>query len=237
MQQIQGILYYLTTNIRYAFTIFWLIFSSFLALTFVLDFIFGTEESVIQFNFSFPIYIFASVVGFVIVKNMLTYLIKMGATRKQLYVGVIIFFVGLAVVNALIANILEMMFKFIVNAEVQGGLTISDGIATHTFTHIADFLNNNSLLYKVFIDSSISFFLFVLYFFIGLLFYRYGLLGGFSFFGTVILVLIFGLTQGYLIDYLVDLFMNFSIVFFYQLTLVTLGIYLLSYLLLRRFTV
>lgn len=161
----------------------------------------------------------------------------MGATRKQLYGGVIIFFVGLAVVNALIANILEMMFKFIVNAEVQGGLTISDGIAAHTFTHIADFLNNNSLLYKVFIDSSISFFLFVLYFFIGLLFYRYGLLGGFSFIGTVILVLIFGLTQGYLIDYLVDLFMNFSIVFFYQLTLVTLGIYLLSYLLLRRFTV
>lgn len=161
----------------------------------------------------------------------------MGATRKQLYVGVIIFFVGLAVVNALIANILEMMFKLIVNAEVQGGLTISDGIAAHTFTHIADFLNNNSLLYKVFIDSSISFFLFVLYFFIGLLFYRYGLLGGFSFIGTVILVLIFGLTQGYLIDYLVDLFMNFSIVFFYQLTLVTLGIYLLSYLLLRRFTV
>ena len=81
-KQLQGIMYYLSTGIRSALTIFWAILAFFLILTLMIHFL--VEGTVIAFNLSFPIYIFAGVIGFITVKGVLPYLIKVGANRINL---------------------------------------------------------------------------------------------------------------------------------------------------------
>lgn len=236
-RQLQGILYYLVTDIRYAFTIFWIIIGAFLSLTIILDLVIGSDGTSIHFNFAFPIYIFASVVGFITVKSTMTYLIKMGATRKMIYVAAVIYFIALAFVNALIANGLDFFLKRVLKSEIGSGIFFIEGEETFQFKHIADFLGENNYLYQIVVDTSISFFFLTIYFIIGLIFYRYGLIGGFGFVGIIIFTIIIGLANGWIIDFFVGIFSDFSIVFFYQLVLVGFVIYLLSYLLLRRLTI
>lgn len=236
-RQLQGILYYLVMNVRHAFTIFWIILSVFFLLTLVIHFMLGVEGATIHFNFSFPIYIFATAIGFFIVKNTLPYLIKMGATRKLIFLGVVIYFIGFALVNSLIANVLAFLLRIITKSEVGGIFVYTDGELSTQFNHIADFLEKDNFLYQVIVDTSLLFFFIVAFFIIGLLFYRYGLLGGFTFVGIIIFTIIFGIANGWLVDFFIDIFSDFSIVFFYQLSLVGFGIYLLSFLLLRRFTI
>lgn len=238
-RQLRAILYYLVTDIRYSFSVFWMVIGAFLLLSVVIEFILGTQDSntIIHFNFSFPIYIFASVVGYLTVKKVMTYLIKMGATRKMIFIGVFIFFIGLSIVNALISNSLDALIRFVVKSDIQGGIVITDGLTQSSFHHIADFIGKNNILNQIIVDSAISFFFIIVYFLIGLIFYRFGLIGGIIFVGIIIFTFIFGMANGWLIDFFIDVFRDFSIVFFYQLSLVGFVVYLITYLLLRRFTI
>lgn len=236
-RQLQGILYYLATDIRYAFTIFWMIIGSFLLLSLMINLIIGNENSVVHFTFSFPIYIFSAAAGFITVKNTIPYLVKMGATRKVIYISTVIFFIGLALVNSLIANGLDFLIKQILKSDVSSGIFLIEGEKTIQFNHIADILGGNNYLYQIIVDTSISFFFLTVLFIIGLVFYRFGLIGGFSFVGIVIFSIIFGLANGWIIDFLLHISTDFSIVFFYQLAFVGFVIYLFSYLLLRRLTI
>jgi len=93
-RELQGVLYYYLTNVRHAFLIFWLVIVAIFILSIVLDALVGGDDMTIHFNLSFPIYIFAAALGFIVVKSTLPYLIKMGATRKIIYIGTVIFFIG-----------------------------------------------------------------------------------------------------------------------------------------------
>lgn len=234
-KQLQGIMYYLSTGIRSALTIFWAILAFFLILTLMIHFL--VEGTVIAFNLSFPIYIFAGVIGFITVKGVLPYLIKVGANRINLYIGVAIFFIALSIFNSIIANILFSTATTLLGPNYEAMFSVSDGETTVYLHHLADILENNGWFSRVVIDTSISFFLLTVFFISGLIFYRYGLIGGFSFSGIIIFSFIIGLSNGWLIDFFVYIFENFSIVFFYQLTAVAFLIYLLSFFLLRRFTI
>ena len=236
-RQIQGSLYYLSTDIRYSLAIFWIILGSLLLLTVMADWIFGGEEVTFSFNLSFPIYIFAGIAGFLTVKGAFTYLVKMGVTRKALFISTVIYFLGLSLLNAFIANLLEFITTFMVRSNVGNIFIITDGDIDYEMNHLADLLATNTWFTRIIIDTSISFFLLSAFLVIGLIFYRYGLIGGFSFVGLFIFTIIFGVTNGWLIDFFVHIFSDFSIVFFYQLMFVGLGVYLLSYLLLRRLTI
>ncbi|HLR72206.1 MAG TPA: hypothetical protein VK085_12350 [Pseudogracilibacillus sp.] len=87
------------------------------------------------------------------------------------------------------------------------------------------------------IDSSITFFLMAVAFMIGLVFYRYGLIGGFGIIGVAMVVIVFGISRGWLLDFFINILSDFSFVFFYQLFAIGLIVYLASFILLRRITV
>lgn len=235
-RELQGVLYYYLTNVRHAFLIFWLVIVAIFILSIVLDALVGGENMTIHFNLSFPIYIFAAALGFIVVKSTLPYLIKMGATRKIIYIGTVIFFIVFSSINALLANALNWLLRKLTKSEIGGGFIYMNGEQTTTFNHIADFLERDNFLYQIIVDLSLSFFFITVFFIIGLMFYRFGLLGGFLFVGVIAFTFIYGMADGWLAEFFIDIFSDFTIAFFYQLALVGFGVYLLSFFLLRRYT-
>lgn len=235
-RELQGVLYYYMTNVRHAFLIFWLVIVAIFILSIVLDALVGGENMTIHFNLSFPIYIFAAALGFIVVKSTLPYLIKMGATRKIIYIGTVIFFIVFSSINALLANALNWLLRKLTKSEIGGGFIYTNGEQTTTFNHIADFLERDNFLYQIIVDLSLSFFFITVFFIIGLMFYRFGLLGGFLFVGVIAFTFIYGMADGWLAEFFIDIFSDFTIAFFYQLALVGFGVYLLSFFLLRRYT-
>src|SRR5699024_3443391 len=109
--------------------------------------------------------------------------------------------------------------------------------STMTNYHLGDFLGENSWITRVFIDTSISFFFLAVMFIIGLIFYRFGLIGCFSFIGAGVIIFILGMFIGWLLDFFATIFRDFSIIFFYQLLVTGILIYLVSFLLIRRITI
>lgn len=235
-RELQGVLYYYMTNVRHAFLIFWLVIVAIFILSIVLDALVGGDDMTIHFNLSFPIYIFAAALGFIVVKSTLPYLIKMGATRKIIYIGTVIFFIVFSSINALLANALNWLLRKLTKSEIGGGFIYTNGEQTTTFNHIADFLERDNFLYQIIVDLSLSFFFITVFFIIGLMFYRFGLLGGFLFVGVIAFTFIYGMADGWLAEFFIDIFSDFTIAFFYQLALVGFGVYLLSFFLLRRYT-
>src|SRR5699024_9652946 len=84
-KQLNGSLYYLVANVRYSFIIFWIILMVMFAVTIISALL--VPDSVISFQLAAPIYVFAAVIGFWTVKNAFPYLIKMGSTRKNIFLS------------------------------------------------------------------------------------------------------------------------------------------------------
>ena len=237
-RQLKASLYYLSTDAKYNLTYFWSILISVLLLTIIVDVIFS-GDGVISFNFSFAIYIFVAIMGYVTIKNTIPYIIKMGSTRKNIFLAMGIYFIGIATLNALLANtiqfIVTLFYKLFGNRTVlnKAMFTVSDGTESINFNHIAFFIQDTWLT-RVIIDIAISLFLISVMYFIGLIFYRFGVVGGLLFLGGLMLTFIFGMSEGWLLNLIIIIFKDFSILFFYQLVLIALVVYLLSYLILRR---
>lgn len=235
-KQLKGGLYYLFANVRYSLTVFWTILLVILLVTIVLTLL--LPDSVVSFQLAVPVYVFAAVIGYWIVKNAFPYLIKMGSTRINLILSFGIYGFLLAFLNAILANTINNFVTLLIGTERNtGALTVTENGSTMTFNHVGEFLGENTWIMRVFIDTSISFFLLAVMFIIGLIFYRYGLIGGFSFLGVVAITIVFGFSKGWLLDFFIAIFENFSFAFFYQLFAVGIIIYLFSFFLLRRLTV
>lgn len=235
-KQLKGGLYYLFANVRYSLTVFWTILLVILLVTIVLTLL--LPDSVVSFQLAVPVYVFAAVIGYWIVKNAFPYLIKMGSTRINLILSFGIYGFLLAFLNAILANTINNFVTLLIGTERNtGALTVTENGSTMTFNHVGEFLGENTWIMRVFIDTSISFFLLAVMFIIGLIFYRYGLIGGFSFLGVVAITIVFGFSKGWLLDFFIAIFENFSFAFFYQLFAVGIFIYLFSFFLLRRLTV
>ncbi|QGS68275.1 hypothetical protein CV093_05680 [Oceanobacillus sp. 143] len=89
---------------------------------------------------------------------------------------------------------------------------------------------------RVVIDTAFLFFLFSLFSVLSLLFYKHGLLGGGIVVGVLVVVLLLGLAQGWIVDFITDVYSTIDLIFFYQMLGVGVVIYCLSFLLLRRIT-
>lgn len=239
--QFKGLLYYGFVNIRYSLTIFWLILIGILLFSFGVELILGPDEDTsIYFTFSGPLYVFSMIMGYWMVKNMLPYLLKMGSNRMNLYVGYGILFLALSIFNAVMGNTINSLTtKYYGTAGTMMKFTVNNGDETTRvqFNHLADFVAQNDWFHRVMIDISLSFFFITVSFMIGLVFYRYRLLGGFSFLGVLFLAFIIAGAKGWIVELIVHLYHNFSFLFFYQLFGIGVFIYLLSYLLIRRVTI
>src|SRR5690625_6808867 len=95
--QLKGTLFYLYTNVRFTLIIFWIIISTILALSLITSYF--MSEGTISFQLSFSVYVFCTIIGTWTVKNAIPYSIKLGSTRKNLYVSLGIYFLGFALFN------------------------------------------------------------------------------------------------------------------------------------------
>ncbi|MBO1001483.1 hypothetical protein ACFSKI_15670 [Pseudogracilibacillus auburnensis] len=231
-EQLKGSIYYLSSEIRYSLSVFWSILLSLLALSIFIDLLF--KETNVVFTLAFPVYIYSAIAGQILVKSGVPYLIKMGSTRKNVFISFAVHFLGLAMVNAIIANTTYLIVQLIY--KVVG---VNEGTAILNTQPPPFGLNlfQDTWFTRFVIDSSICFILLVCSFILGLIFYRYGLIGGFSTIGVLLLLLIFGISNGWLIKLFLPIFADFNLSFFFQLFLFSILLYLFSYLLLRKFTI
>src|SRR5690625_3002539 len=133
-----------------------------------------------------------------------------------------------------IFKIVSIIYK---SGGINGALSIYINGNEQQINHISQFLGHDSIFSRITIDSTISFFLFCGFFFSGLIFYKYGVVGGISFSVLVFLFIIYAGNVGWLETLFIYLFSDFGVTFFYQMFAVGIVFYLLSFLLLRRLTI
>src|SRR5699024_11208115 len=131
MKDIKGVIYYLMTNVRYPFMIFWTILLSIFALSILFSFVTSNEQ--VLFQASITIYIFCLVLGMWTVKNTIPYLLKMSVKRKLIYISIGIYFLMIAIVQALLANALIKIIDLIGKRAISGDVTLYTGQEEFSF--------------------------------------------------------------------------------------------------------
>lgn len=179
------------------------------------------------FSLTGPIYVFFGIWGFLAVKEFIPFSIKLGATRKQIWLALGMFFLSLSIIQALFASLLQEVV-LLVNKAIR--------VDAFMFLHLAYFLDDRWYI-RMMIDSMMFFFFFAFVLVIGLLFYKYGMIGGGIGLGLIGLTLLIGIAKGWLIDAVVELFSQVELTFFIQMFVVGFVLYLLSYLFIRRMTI
>lgn len=233
-QQFYGSTYLITTYMRKNVILFWIILLAFFFITGVAGLLIGGKNVTVSFDFSIPIYIFGAIVGFVIVKNCVPYLIKMGSTRTNVFLSFGAAFLGISLLNSILANTINLLSEKVLGLIKSGVFVIYTGDEEISFTHIAELISEDTLLNRVIIDLSISFFLISCMFLLGLIFFRFGPVGGFLSLGAFFIIFLLSISNGWLEKVFVNLFTQFEFSFFYKTFLAGLFIYALSFLLFRR---
>src|SRR5690625_4887117 len=113
--QLKGLLYYFQTHMKRSFLIFWSILLGITIVTLIAAYILRNEDGVMTITLTMPMYFFCAIYGFVIVKQWIPYFIKIGATRKNIFLGLGIFFAGVASIYSLMATILQSAISFLVD--------------------------------------------------------------------------------------------------------------------------
>lgn len=226
-KQIKGLVYFYLTNMRHSLIIFWSILLSTILISFIASYLLRDTDGVFMLLLSGPVYIYFSVYGYYIVKNWLPFVIKIGATRKNIFISFALFFTSLATIFSLITIIIQ---------ESLLPLARWLDMDIFSFIHLATLLND-TWYERLFIDITVCLFLFVTSFLIGLINYRYGLLISGSFIGLLFLMSMFGMFRGWLIDFFMYIYSNFDLLLFVKVGVVSIAIYVITWLFLRKATV
>ncbi|MFB4169992.1 hypothetical protein [Virgibacillus sp. JSM 102003] len=226
-RQLKGLLYFFITDIRYSILIFWTILLSILVVSLAFAyFLTDVEDGMMTLSLTGPMYIYCGILGFLTVKESVPFSIKMGATRKNVFVSLGIFFLSISLFMGTAASILQEIVK--VFAEITG-------IDTFSFLHLAYFVDNTWYT-RILIDTSVMFFFLALMFVVGLLFFKYGFAGGGSFLGVLVVLLLISIAKGWIVDFFINLFSDIDLAFFYQMLGLGFVVYCVSFLFLRRIT-
>lgn len=226
-QSFKGLVYFFLVELRRPLIIFWTILFSILFVSLVFSYYLSQiEQGPLFFSLTGPLYVFFSIMGFICVKEFIPFSIKMGATRGQIWSAIGVFFLGLAVVQAIFASIIQ---------EVVWEIMEWIGIDAFRFLHPAFFVTENWYTH-IMIDVGIFTFLFVISYLIGVVFYKYGLLGGGSLLGAILLVLLMTIATGWLGEFVGEIISDMSAIFYIQMFAVGIALYLCSWLFLRKIT-
>ena len=229
-KQIKGLLYFYINDIRYSFMIFWTILLAILVVTEIITyFLVNVEDAFMTLTLTGPMYVYCFILGYLAVKEIIQFSLKVGATRKNIFISMGLLFFIIAVFKSIVARILAVIVTT-VNGQI--------GIDAHNFMllHLAQF-TDDTWYNRFIIDVSIMFFGLSLMFLIGLLFYRFGLAGGGSILGITFVLVLLGLATGTLVDFFINLAQSFDMMLFYQLFGISIIIYGLSFFLLRKITI
>lgn len=226
-RQIKGLLYFYFTDIRHSLTIFWSILMGILAVSLLLVYVLVGDDGFMTFALTGPMYVYCAVYGFLSAKEFIPYSIKMGATRKNMMVSLAIFF-----------GVISISFS-IIGTVIQEGITLLNevfGINTFMFLHLSYFLTD-TMLSRIVIDAFIMMFFFSLMFIVGLLLYKFGLAIGGTVIGAFFLTFIVGLSKGWVAEGVIKLYKGLDMTYFWKLGIISVVIYSLSWLFLRRITI
>lgn len=224
----KGLLYFYMTENRFSLTVFWIVLLSSMFLSMGIDFVLLKNDINSQMIFALPmaLYVYCGIIGFLTVKENIPFSIKIGSTRRNIFFSLGIFFIGISIAMALFSNTIQGVIEhFYKRSNYQG----------FKFVHLADIINDSWGM-RVLVDASFMFFLFSFFFLIGLMFYKYGLLGGGSFVAILVLFLITGFSAGWLDEFIIKQVEQLSALWFGKLSIVTIILYALTWFLLRRIT-
>src|SRR5690554_5952307 len=113
-RQMKGLLYFYFADIRHSLTVFWTILMSIVVVTLIITyFLSNIEGGFMTLSITGPMYIFCGIVGFLAVKDFIPFSIKRGATRKNIYFSLAIFFLGLSLVKSVVGSILQLIVEYI----------------------------------------------------------------------------------------------------------------------------
>lgn len=226
--QVKGMLYYYTQDQKYNSKIFWTILIAItLATSIIAYFLMDVEGTQFYWAFPFATYTNVCIIAFQTVKKDVPFGLKMGAIRKNIFLSYIYFFLGYSLFMSVAGNTLQLVLE---------GLHNVFGVSNYIFSHPAMLLTDTWLT-RTIIDTFFMFFLMAVLFLVGLIFYRSGLLGGGIFLGVFLVVSLYGLFDGWLIDTFAEILPEASMLSFVTLFLIGIGLYLISYPLVRKITV
>ncbi len=226
-RQLKGLLYFFSSNIRHSLLIFWTILMSILVVTLTISYFLLNVEGEMAFSLTAPMYVYCGIMGFLTVKEMIPFSIKMGATRKNLYVVIAIFFLLLSLFKAIAGTIIQVLVT---------SMNEAIGLNNFNFLHLAQFIDDTWYT-RVVIDTAVMFFFLTLMFLLGLLFYRFGFAGAGSVLGILLVGLLLSIAKGWAWDFITNIVESFGMTFFLQMTIMSIVFYVLSFFLVRRITI
>jgi len=228
IRQMKGLMYYYVTDSKRNLTIFWsILLSTLIAAVFLAYFFLKTDDPQMMFSIPTALYIFCAIFGFVIAKHKVDFTIKMGAVRKNIFISFFIFFLGLSLFNAVAVSTVHGLISYALE-------TFS--IDSYVLMHPADLLTN-TWLSRVITDTSIFFVILTSFYLFGLIFYRYGLIGGSLVAAIIVITLLFLIAKGVLIDFIKDIYVSLDMMLFYQIFGIGIIMYGLTWFLIRKITI
>lgn len=235
-KELKGSLYMIYSNYFYSLLTFWAVLIGIVGISILFAYIYPGSES--NFTLSAPSYFYGPIVGAMIVTGIIPYLIKLGVTRFSLFVSIGIFGVLATILNSVVVQVIQKILTLIFKETENGHLLLANGESTLFLNHIAEGLAVDTWWTRIVIDTSLAFFFLAIAFFISLIFYRYGKLGGFIFLAVIAAIMIYGMSSGgFLYQIFEGIFTSFSFNYFYYLYGMGIAVYGLSYVILHRLTI
>lgn len=226
--QVKGMLYYYTVDVARTAKIFFAILIGIIAASAIVCYLLlGVDEFKMYFAIPFATYFNVGVIGFQLVKGNVPFGLKMGATRKNIYrmqfYFMILYSIAIAVLGSTLQQITEWLFQ---------GL----GITNYIYVHPAMALTDNWAT-RIAVDTLVMFFIMALLYFIALIFYRTGLIGGGSLLGVLLVIVLYGVFEGWMIEGMVNIFSDVTLMAFVILFLIGIVCYLMGFLFMQKITI
>src|SRR5699024_2042938 len=109
MRQMKGLLYFYFADIRHSLKVFWTILMCIVMVTLTITyFLSNIEGGFMTLSITGPMYIYCGILGFLVVKEFIPFSIKRGATRKNIYFSLAIFFLGLSLAKSVVGSMLQV---------------------------------------------------------------------------------------------------------------------------------
>ncbi|MFV8827849.1 hypothetical protein [Alkalihalobacterium sp. APHAB7] len=223
-KDLKGHLLYFFYDHRYSVSIFWAILLLSTGIFFTISAL--NPATTVVFSMSLAIYFYCAINGFLMTKDTFPFLIKLGSTRNQYIMSAVIFNLILAVFMSVIAvfvNQLVMVANNLTNVDNFTYFVVLEG------TTIAATWYN-----ELWVNVIFCFLLLQLGFMMSSIFYRLGLVGGYSGLLFLALLLILPSTRGVLIDLFVGTYNAGLDINYVSIILLSLVVILPNWLLLRE---
>ncbi|QOY34267.1 hypothetical protein AWH56_016205 [Anaerobacillus isosaccharinicus] len=195
MKELRANLVYLIFDHRYSITVFWSVLVASTELLFAVSYF--INEAHMGLSLSLAIYIFCGITGFLITKETFPFLIKLGSTRNVFLLSALVFNVLLAFFMAAVAVAVNHFIKIVVKVVNVANFQIFDMLEGTTLA--------STWYNEFFLNTVICFLVLSFGFMLGAVFYRLGLVGGFSGIIILVFIIIFPETRTLLVDIFINI--------------------------------